>query len=193
MSEEQEQSPNPEQPEAVEPTETPETREQETIRDPEAFVKANVEKYQRLLRREEERVKELEKLNSDLEAFVKTGFKTELDKITADLEAAKKEAEQSRVDSLITGLLAKAGLDVEEDKAFITGTDEDTIRAQVEKLAGRLGKAAPTNDSAKTKRGSVGNPAAVTSLTPETLAKMSPKEIQERWEEVSALLPKLKG
>lgn len=136
------QEPPAEPPDPPKPAATvAETKEQsnnqeapEPIRDPEAYVKANLEKYQRLLSKSEEKAAALEAKLTEIEAGKQADFKAQLEAAKADWSSEVQTALDAVKDTAIKVL----GFDEERAKkarALLTATDAESLQAQIDALS----------------------------------------------------------
>jgi hypothetical protein len=79
--------------------------------------------------------------------------KTDAEKAAEALATAQKDAETARTEALRWRVAAKHGISDEDAETFLTGTDEDTITRQAERLAA-IGKTAPAGPRADLTQGS---------------------------------------
>lgn len=106
------------------------------IQNPEAYYKAQAEKFQRLHSKAETDIATVKAQLESLQGSQAEALQKKLDELTGELETQKSQAEADRVDAMRMKALAAAKLDPETMLEFVTATDTDGIKAQVEKLAG---------------------------------------------------------
>lgn len=80
-------------------------------------------------------------------AAIEEANKTEAQKAAERLAAAEKEAQEAKAEALRLRIAAKHGISEEDADLFLTGTDEETLTRQAERLAERT--------SARKKNGNV--------------------------------------
>lgn len=78
--------------------------------------------------------------------------KSDAEKAAEALATAQKDAESARTEALRWRVAAKHGISDEDAETFLTGTDEDTITRQAERLAA-IGSAAPAGPRADLTQG----------------------------------------
>lgn len=106
----------------------------------EVDYKAESEKWKKFARENEKRAKE----NADKATKfdkLEESKKTESEKLQARIAELEGELSKTQRTALVSRLQAKHGFE-DDDLDFLTGTDEETLTAQAEKLAARLGKVA---------------------------------------------------
>jgi hypothetical protein len=90
------------------------------------------------LRRENARYRTDAKANADAAkelAALKEAQKTEAEKTADRIKALEDAVQTSTIDALRSRIAAKNGIDPEDAALLLTGTDEETITAQAERLA----------------------------------------------------------
>lgn len=124
---------------------------QDQPENPEAFYKAQAEKFERLFKKAEAQNQTLESQIQTMEEKQQEAFRQQLDswksELDAEMEALKAEAEGERLGRLRAEAMAVAGWapeDIAELGEFITGETPEEIQAQVEKLSTRLTRPAAT-------------------------------------------------
>lgn len=90
----------------------------------------------------EKRVKELEPLAARL-AKIEEGEKTETQKLAEKLDKAEKAAADARAEALRFRIASKHQISDEDAETFLTGSDEETLTRQAERLAALAAQTAP--------------------------------------------------
>lgn len=132
-------------------------------------------KYRRLFEREEAKRKDLEGRLLAFEAAEAERRKAEL----SEVERVKLEAEEARaqvVSVLRRAVAAEAGVPADAIE-FLSGTDEETLRAQAEKLAALAAKPAAT--ATLPRAGTITNPSG--SQSPSVDEQISAAERAQNW------------
>lgn len=114
------------------------------IANPEAYAKAQVEKYERLFRKAEERAQQLESQLSNLQTGQQEAIQNELKQLRDELQAEKLAAENQRIEAVKVKALIENNLPADMVE-FVTASDPDQIAEQVKKLAGFATKPKPTS------------------------------------------------
>jgi hypothetical protein len=112
-------------------TEAPETEAVETD------LTAEVEKWKTLARKNEARAKENSAAAKRLAEIEEAG-KSEAQKAQDRIAALERELESTRTTALRSRIQAKHGISDEDAELFLTGSDEDTLTKQAERLAERV-------------------------------------------------------
>jgi len=107
------------------------------IHDPAAYHRAQAEKYERLFKKADERAGSLEARIKSLQDEQAAAIRQEIGELRTEMETQKAEAEKARVEAQRVTALAKKELPPDLAK-FITATDEEGIKAQVDELAGHV-------------------------------------------------------
>lgn len=105
---------------------------------------------------EREARKAAEKSAAEYAAKVKAfedAQKTEAERAAEALATAQKDAEAAKTEALRWRIAAKHGISDEDAQTFLTGSDEDTITRQAERLAA-IGNTAPAGPRADLTQGS---------------------------------------
>lgn len=121
------------QPVAQETETKTENQDADAIRDPEAWARAQVEKYQRLQAKANKEAKDLRARLLQIEESKQAEFKARLDEVEAGLQAQVNAALETAKETAIKSL----GLSEEQAtkaKALLTATDAETLQAQIEGL-----------------------------------------------------------
>jgi hypothetical protein len=160
------------------------------ISDPEKWRASQNEKAKRLFAKRGKVIQELkhdkallaEKLNL-LEGSMQSEVQTKIEAMQYKIDALEKEGREATLRAYKLEALIAAGL-TPEDAVFISGVDEETIDAQVTRLAERTQSTARESDNedlppAIKKRKHIGNPADIHGLTRKKLEQMSQAEVME--------------
>lgn len=151
------------------------------IKDPVAFAKAKAEENDRLhklLAKTKQEAEEARARADKLESEAVTELKKKYDELLQLVEQEKSKAQQATTEALRVRIAGEFKLG-NEAVAFLTGSDEATLRQQAEalaKLTGAKNAPPPTNN--------VGNPAGNGGLTWEAVKNMTPQEIARHWSEI---------
>jgi hypothetical protein len=121
--------------EAAPETTTPETEAPETEA-PEVDLAAEVEKWKTLSKKNEARAKENSAAAKRLAEIEEAG-KSEAQKAQDRIATLERELEATRSAALRSRIQAKHGISDEDAELFLTGSDEDTLTKQAERLAQR--------------------------------------------------------
>ncbi len=127
--------------------------------DPKTFDAEYVAK----LRQESAKYRTEAKANADAAtrlAALEESQKTETQKMADAKTAAERERDEARAESLRWRVAAKHGISDEDAELFLTGTDEETLTKQAERLSGRA--------SERKKNGNVVPKEGTTSHPPQT-------------------------
>lgn len=100
---------------------------------------------------------------ADRLAELEEAQKTEAQKLADAKTAAEKDAADARADALRWRMAAKHGISDEDAELFLTGTDEETLTKQAERLAGRATER-KKNGNVVPKEGNTSKPAATDDL-----------------------------
>lgn len=155
------------------------TQTETEIKDPLAFYKAQAEKNDRLREKAQAEATEAKKLAEALQNTVIKELTTKYDALMAEFEILRQQATQATTEALrarIAGEFKLGG----EAVAFLTASDEATLRQQAEalsKLTGAKGGTPPPT-------GNVGNPAGNGGLTLETVSKMTSQDVRRQWDDI---------
>jgi hypothetical protein len=87
-------------------------------------------------RKWEERAKENAEARKRLDE-IEAASKSDLEKATEARQAAEQERDAARAEALRYKVASKHGISDEDAELFLTGTDEDTLTKQAERLAAR--------------------------------------------------------
>lgn len=151
------------------------------IKDPVAFAKAKAEENDRLhklLAKTKQEAEEARARADKLESEAVTELKKKYDELLQLVEQEKSKAQQATTEALRVRIAGEFKLG-SEAVAFLTGSDEATLRQQAEslaKLTGAKGTPPPTNN--------VGNPAGNGGLTWDAVKNMTSQEIARHWSEI---------
>lgn len=169
------------------PQSTPE-EQQKQPENPLAYWQAQAEKFERLHKKATEEATSAKTLLEQLQNETVKQLTDKFNQLQQELEAERKRASEATTEALRAKVIAEFRLG-NEAVAFLTGSDEATLRQQAEslsKLTGAKGTPPPT--------GNVGNPASFGGeLTVEAVKHMSPSEIMSRLDEVRKVLAKAGG
>lgn len=97
-------------------------------------------------REQEKRAKENSAAASEL-AALKAAQQTAEERLAAERDSARREAEEARAETLRYKVATKYNISSDDAETFLTGTDEDTLTRQAERLA-TLAKSADTTSPA---------------------------------------------
>lgn len=154
------------------------------IKDPVAFAKAKAEENDRLhklLAKTKQEAEEARARADKLESEAVTELKKKYDELLQLVEQEKSKAQQATTEALRVRIAGEFKLG-SEAVAFLTGSDEATLRQQAEslaKLTGAKGTPPPTNN--------VGNPAGNGGLTWDAVKNMTPQEVARNWSEIAKM------
>jgi flagellar biosynthesis GTPase FlhF len=131
------------------PAQQPTDDKPEAIRDPEAWARSQVEKAERLKKKAEEQAAELAQkiaaMETQQQESIRQAVQQQQDAIKAELEQLQQDAAAAKVEAARVKAMAEAGLPAEMAE-FVTATEPDAIKAQVEKLSkATLGKSKTGN------------------------------------------------
>jgi hypothetical protein len=112
---------------------------------------------------------------------------TEMQKLTKSVEQIQKELTNTKKENMQLKIAKKYNLpDALANR--LAGETEEEMDADGQALAGVIGKQTPTSPTAPVV--SPTSPTGVTTLTEDSIRKMSPEEINKNWDAVSAALSK---
>lgn len=151
----------------------------EPIADPAAYYKAQYEKADRLLKKQNERVESLESKISGLETTQQESFKQMIADLRSEWETELAAVQQQHMDAVRKAAAAKYGLP-ESLAGRLSGDTEEAILADAEALAEMVGSQA--NNQPQAKRG---NPGGGSKLTVDDVKKMSPEDVAKNWDKIS--------
>jgi hypothetical protein len=120
--------------------ETPTEPVQPTTETEEVDYKAKFEEYKKIAREQEKRAKENAAKAKRFDELEEAN-KTEAERLQARIAELEGELTKHQRETLVAKLQAKYGLEDDDVEDFLTGTDEETLNRQADKLAKRLGKA----------------------------------------------------
>jgi hypothetical protein len=115
---------------------TPETTAPEPEPTPDPKPTETVEFWKQKAREQEKRAKENAEAAKRLAEF-EAANKSEIEKANDAKAAAEKAAAEAKAEALRWKVAAKFGISDEDADLFLTGTDEETLTKQAERLAGR--------------------------------------------------------
>jgi hypothetical protein len=159
------------------------------IADPEKWKKAQEDKLRRLfvkrgelLKEKQIRLSEMEKRLALFEGSVQSELRQEIEALQSQLNEIKTREREATLKAHTIERLISAGL-TPEDAIFISGVDEETIDAQIDRLAERTRPVAQDDEEvppASVKRKKyIGNPADIHGLTRKKLEQMSQADVME--------------
>lgn len=122
--------------ETVTPTETAGENENATTEAEQPKPTETVDFWKQKAREQEKRAKE----NSDAAkrlAEIEEAGKTELEKATGRVTAAETERDDARAEALRLRIAVEHGIGLEDADLFLTGRDEESLRAQAKRLSER--------------------------------------------------------
>lgn len=162
-------------------------QQDEPIRDPEAWAKAEVDKYQRLHSKAQDRIKALEAQMATMQESQKQAVQQQIDEMKAEMQQQVDESRAALVKAKREKAVLAAGLP-ETAAQFITADEDDEIATQVAQLK----ELAPAQDGGTPQRQPrTGNPATESTLTLDEIRRMSQEEIRRRWDEVQSAYKRL--
>lgn len=101
-----------------------------------------VEYWKQKSRENEKRAKDNSTAATEL-AAMKAAQQTAEERLATERDAAKREADEARAETLRYKVATKYSINADDAETFLTGTDEDTLTKQAERLA-ELGKSDST-------------------------------------------------
>lgn len=162
------------------PTQT--ETEQKQPDNPLAYWQAQAEKFERLHKKATEEATSAKTLLEQLQNDTVKQLTEKFNALQQELEAERKRASEATTEALRAKVIGEFKLGGEA-VAFLTASDEATLRQQAEALAKLTGAKGGTPPPT----GNVGNPAG-NGLTLEDVKRMSPQEVKARLSEIEALL-----
>lgn len=163
-------------------------QQDEPIRDPEAWAKAEVDKYQRLHSKAQDRIKALEAQMTTMQESQKQAVQQQIDEMKAEMQQQVDESRAALVKAKREKAVLAAGLP-ETAAQFITADEDEEIATQVAQLKELAPQQADGKQPQRQPR--TGNPATTSTLTKAEIERMTPDEINRRWDEVEAAMRNL--
>lgn len=105
-----------------------------------------VEFWKQKARENEKRAKDNSSAATEL-AAMKAAQQTAEERLSSERDAAKREADEARAETLRYKVATKFNISADDAETFLTGTDEDTLTKQAERLA-TLAKSADSTSPA---------------------------------------------
>lgn len=121
-------------------TEAPQEQQAPQEGEPQQEAKTFDAEYVANLRKEAAKYRTEAKANAEAAkklAEIEDAKRTEAEKVAARIKQLETEAESARRDALRFKIASKFKVDDEDAELFLTGTDEDTLTRQAERLASR--------------------------------------------------------